>query len=121
MGDAKGSPRPWRAAPPDGSYHDVIRIYGHNQPDGSMPVAVCPQHDSPVMAVLAGQTNGTTVAAANASLILSSVNARDEAIEAMEAALAHIESSHRAVGIPSHSMEKRLRAAIEKLKGVPNA
>ena len=51
----------------------------------------------------------------NAALIVSSVNARDEAIEAMGAAA----GACMRCGLVVHA--DALRAAIEKLKGVPNA
>ena len=79
--DSEATPTPWEASPPDGSYHDVIRIY--STANDRVPVAVCPQMDSPVMAMFKGETNDTTQAAANSALIVRAVNAHDDLVEAL--------------------------------------
>lgn len=60
---------PWVAGEPDGSYHDVIRIYAETDTDREKPIAVCFQQNSAIMEVIRGATNKTTVAAKNAALI----------------------------------------------------
>jgi hypothetical protein len=81
------TPTPWRASAPDGSYHDVIRIYAKSDKDGAMPVAVCPQRNSPVLEMLAGSKDDTTEAARNAALIVAACNAHAKLVEACRQAL----------------------------------
>lgn len=92
MTGAAHTPTPWSASEPDGSYHDVIRIFADADPTGALPVAICPQRKSPAMAVLSGEANTTTEAAFNAARIVACVNALEgipdpsvvgEAIEAL--------------------------------------
>ena len=66
---AAHTPGPWSASAPDGSYHDVIRIFVDADPEGVAPVAICPQRQSAIMSVMSGQKNDTTEAAANGRLI----------------------------------------------------
>lgn len=69
MSHERFTPGPWSASAPDGTYHDVIRIFADSDPEGALPVAICPQRQSAIMSVFAGQTDATTEAAANARLI----------------------------------------------------
>lgn len=77
------SPLPWKASAPDGSYHDVIRIYSESDGPDALPIAVCPQRNSPALEVLAGRTNETTEAAGNAAIIVSACNAHAKLVEAL--------------------------------------
>lgn len=108
----KHTPGPWSASAPDGEYHDVIRIYAATV--DSKPVAVCPQMDSPIMAILKGQTNETTEAAANARLIA----AAPDLLEALEMVRDADEDAKRD-GLPTIPATARARidAAIAKATG----
>ena len=94
--DSEATPTPWEASPPDGSYHDVIRIY--STANDRVPVAVCPQMDSPVMAMFKGETNDTTQAAANSALIVRAVNAHDDLVEALRDMLAAATGGRKSCG-----------------------
>jgi len=58
------TPGPWEASAPDGSYHDIIRIYSGER--ANIPVAICPQQHSAALELLSGKTNETTAAACTA-------------------------------------------------------
>jgi hypothetical protein len=73
---------PWRATDPDDSYHDVIRIYGLGGSD--IPVAICPQMNSPGIEVLCGSNNKTTEAALNAAFIVEAVNNHEKLLARVE-------------------------------------
>lgn len=60
---------------PDGECLDVIRIFADVDPGDALPVAICPQHKSPFMAVVAGETNKTTRAAYDSARIVETWNA----------------------------------------------
>lgn len=66
---------PWTASAPDGSYHDVIRIYSGDNRD--LPVAVCPQMKSAVLEVISGSTDATTEGACNAAFIVRACNSHE--------------------------------------------
>lgn len=112
MGDAKGSPRPW------------VRFKVTDQPDmiGDAKDGVVCRPPAPSC-----YTDKWEV---DADLIVSSVNARDAAIEAMEEAheqFKYMLSRMGIDGVPYINADSeivsrmtKLRAAISKLKGVPN-
>lgn len=74
----KHTPGPWSASAPDGSFHDVIRIFADADPEGALPVAICPQRQSAIMSVLSGQSDATTEAAGNARLIAAAPEMHDD-------------------------------------------
>lgn len=102
---AEHTPGPWYASAPDGSYHDVIRIYSNS--DITVPVAVCPQRQSAIMSVIAGQTDATTEAAANARLIAAAPDLLQACRYALDAAMT---TGDDATAAP-------LQEAIAKAKG----
>ena len=108
---------PWAASAPDGSYHDVIRIFAEADPDGAAPVAICPQRQSAIMSVFAGQTDSTTEAAHNARLIA----AAPDLLEAIEQAAEWASQELRWANASDLSIwlerEEHLRAVISKAIG----
>lgn len=116
---AAHTPTPWKASPPDGSYHDVIRIYAVDGKEGDLPVAVCCQRESPFMQVLTCQTNETTEAACNAAFIVRAVNAHDEMLRWLTWALPFAERFAKDHN-DSPTMEsciEQARAAIARAAG----
>ena len=110
---AQHTPGPWSESAPDGSYHDVIRIFADADPEGALPVAICPQRQSAIMSVLSGQNDATTEAAANARLIA----AAPELLEALEHAQTHID--HLATFARVDAKVKR--KAADRERGTPYA
>lgn len=104
------APGPWAASAPDGSYHDVIRIFADSDPEGAAPVAICPQRQSAIMSVMTGQTDSTTEAAANARLIA----AAPELLDALRNTLAIAEIKWGNLDPDANTVFANARAAIAR-------
>lgn len=96
-----GTPLPWSASAPDGSYHDVIRLFADIEPAGAVPVAIVPQRKSPVLEVLCGATDSTSEAALNAAYIIHTCNnypktqALADAVATLFDAIKHGDEEHQ--------------------------
>lgn len=66
------------AMPADPTYHDVVRVFADDAPEGAQALAAFPQTRSSAAEMLTGRTNETTEAASNAALFVDAKNVLHE-------------------------------------------
>lgn len=114
------TPGEWEGSAPDGSYHDVIRVFADDDPEGAIPVTICPQRNSAIIEVLRGRTDATTEAAANARIIAASPRlAREHAAMkvALKAILTELRHNPDAKEPPRYRNARASKIAAKALNG----